>query len=80
VAPKMRPEETSGILLRQELEAKIEKKLSKDFFFWAVPLILAVIGSILWYIVAQLDKNADKYNDLNRRLIVIETRIEERKK
>jgi len=55
--------------LRNELEKKIDNKLSKEFFFWAIPIVLAVIGSILWYLLTQINK----YDDLNKRVTILET-------
>ena len=64
--------------LRTELENKIDNKLSKEFFFWAIPIIIAITGSILWYLQTQINK----YDDLNRRITVIETenKIKDQKK
>jgi tetrahydromethanopterin S-methyltransferase subunit G len=55
--------------VRKELDAKIEKKISRDVFFWVVGTIIVILATVISFL-------ASGYFECKDRLTKIETKFE----
>ena len=66
--------------VRQELDAKIETKVSNNTFFAILGIIITIVGSILLYNFDQLGSVRDKLHNLAGEVIVLATKFDEQNK
>lgn len=66
--------------LRKELSPQINEKLSEKMFCWCFGILIVILAPIFGYFAYQNSHLNDKFDQVNNRLTIIETKLEERKK